>query len=482
MWFEDPTHYDGRGAGAGTWGRRETIQITRRLSPSASGHPPPTPIHLRHLRKAPGLSYSSPRWWNTSFTSDPAWATGAYNSGTHGALAKRPIRRQKAATQHTAQHQPPLHPTLINSRPNVDSFQSWPSTQRHLDQILPSNAFGAFCETPTKLPALNKLSTTPQPRSLAAYHYHNNICSRWTFFTANSDNPSSSLLCSLCPRAPVTTCSPHLWFGAQTKHAEPRGQRDAVCGARTEHGGAVVVFCVEQRCCCCCVRGASWSSNPLLGRQRHSKQQQRRQHPQQQQRAPLCEPSGLWKDAMGVDAATGARAGSNDLAATVFGGEQGCLVAMARVPCWFQKQQLSLAQHLPLVRTHHQQGHKINPCNSMLHPAAEAGIEPEGTELAVQVLGWPFENRWGVVNLSQAVMAAVILQRWNALTLDLRLAYAATIIRSSLAATVGAPHHHPWPPPPNHFTNPTRSLTPRTAPAGAVARPLKGAWSCAAFG
>jgi hypothetical protein len=35
-------------------------------------------------------------------------------------------------------------------------------------------------------------------------------------------------------------------------------------------------------------------------------------------------------------------------------------------------------------------GHTINPCNSALHPAAEAGIVPEGDELSVQVRarGW----------------------------------------------------------------------------------------------
>ena len=28
-----------------------------------------------------------------------------------------------------------------------------------------------------------------------------------------------------------------------------------------------------------------------------------------------------------------------------------------------------------------QQGHKLNPCNSLLHPAVEAGIQPDGDEV-----------------------------------------------------------------------------------------------------
>ncbi|GBF98970.1 hypothetical protein Rsub_11556 [Raphidocelis subcapitata] len=42
-----------------------------------------------------------------------------------------------------------------------------------------------------------------------------------------------------------------------------------------------------------------------------------------------------------------------------------------------------------------EQGHTINPCNSTLHPAAEAGIEPEGTELAVQDAYTPHSTCWG---------------------------------------------------------------------------------------
>lgn len=47
--------------------------------------------------------------------------------------------------------------------------------------------------------------------------------------------------------------------------------------------------------------------------------------------------------------------------------------------------------HLPANTTHpfpchaRVQGHVINPCNSHLHPAAEAGISPEGDERGVQV-------------------------------------------------------------------------------------------------
>jgi hypothetical protein len=41
------------------------------------------------------------------------------------------------------------------------------------------------------------------------------------------------------------------------------------------------------------------------------------------------------------------------------------------------------------------QGHTVNPCHSALHPAAEAGIAPEGdTELSVQARG-----QWGAGGL-----------------------------------------------------------------------------------
>lgn len=43
-----------------------------------------------------------------------------------------------------------------------------------------------------------------------------------------------------------------------------------------------------------------------------------------------------------------------------------------------------------------EQGHKINPCNSDLHPAAEAGIKPEGEEeLPVQEAYTPQSTCWG---------------------------------------------------------------------------------------
>ena len=39
----------------------------------------------------------------------------------------------------------------------------------------------------------------------------------------------------------------------------------------------------------------------------------------------------------------------------------------------------------PVPPTPPPQGHDINPCNSLLHPAAEAGILPDGDEKGVQV-------------------------------------------------------------------------------------------------
>jgi hypothetical protein len=46
-------------------------------------------------------------------------------------------------------------------------------------------------------------------------------------------------------------------------------------------------------------------------------------------------------------------------------------------------------------RTPQTQGHRINPCNSLLHPAAEAGIAPEGDELCVQDAYTPHSTCWG---------------------------------------------------------------------------------------
>lgn len=41
------------------------------------------------------------------------------------------------------------------------------------------------------------------------------------------------------------------------------------------------------------------------------------------------------------------------------------------------------------------QGHKVNPCNSKLHPAAEAGMAPDGDEMAVQDAYTPHSTCWG---------------------------------------------------------------------------------------
>jgi hypothetical protein len=65
--------------------------------------------------------------------------------------------------------------------------------------------------------------------------------------------------------------------------------------------------------------------------------------------------------------------------------------------CWEQEQQGNQWHWMV------SQGHKINPCNSMLHPAVkEAGILPEGEEeIAVQVAYTPKSQCFGCGKISQ---------------------------------------------------------------------------------